>query len=77
MSYPDMKCMQIKIYVHHMEIDKMFDFINGRITTPPNYWINPKDLPESISGGFLEVLLQYDTYLRIREVLEHSIWTDL
>ena len=60
-----------------MEIDKMFDFINGRITTPPNYWINPKDLPESISGGFLEVLLQYDTYLRIREVLEHSIWTDL
>ena len=52
MAYPDMNCMKIKIYVHHMEVDYMFDFINGRIGTPPNYWINPKDLPGSISGGF-------------------------
>lgn len=77
MKYPDMKCMQIKIYVHHMEIDKMFDFINERIDTPPTYWINPKDLPASITGGFLEVLVTYDTYSNIREVLEHSIWSDL
>ena len=77
MAYPDMKCMQIKIYVHHMEIDAMFDFINSRIQTPPNYWINPKDLPGTISGGFLEVLISYGAYTSIREKLEHSSWNDL
>lgn len=77
MAYPDMKCMQIKIYIHHMEIDAMFDFINGRIEMPVEYWVNPKDLPPSISGGFLEVLITYDTYTSIREKLVHSIWTDL
>jgi hypothetical protein len=77
MKYPDMKCMQIKIYVHHMEIDKMFDFINERIDSPPSYWINPKDLPDSITGGFLEVLVPFDTYTNIREIQEHSNWMDL
>ena len=60
-----------------MEVDSMFDFINGRTSMPPNYWINPKDLPGTISGGFLEILINYNTYTSIREVLEHSIWTDL
>lgn len=60
-----------------MEIDAMFDFINKRIDTPPNYWINPKDLPESITGGFLEVLINYKVYSSIREVADHSIWIDL
>ena len=55
----------------------MFDFINGRIEMPVEYWINPKDLPPSISGGFLEVLITYDTYTSIREKLLHSTWTDL
>jgi hypothetical protein len=77
MGYPDMKCMKIKIYVHHMEIDSMFDFINQRISSPPEYWINPKDLPGSITGGFLEVFVDYDTYTSIREVSEHSNWSDL
>jgi len=72
-----MKCMKIKIYVHHMEIDSMFDFINQRISSPPEYWINPKDLPGSITGGFLEVFVDYDTYTSIREVSEHSNWSDL
>jgi hypothetical protein len=77
MGYPDMKCMKIKIYVHHMEIDSMFDFVNQRISSPPEYWINPKDLPGSITGGFLEVFVDYDTYTSIREVSEHSNWSDL
>ena len=77
MGYPDMKCMKIKIYVHHMEIDSMFDFINQRISSPPEYWINPKDLPGSITGGFLEVFVDYDTYTSIREVSEHSNWSYL
>jgi len=79
MEYPniDMKCMQIKIYVHHMEIDSMFDFINGRIKTPPEYWINSSDLPDSVTGGFLEVLVTWETYSEIRQVLEHSSWNRL
>lgn len=77
MGYPDMKCMQIKIYVHHMEVDSMFDYVNGRIENPPHYWINPNDLPETISGGFLEVFVNYDTYTRIREVRLHSTWSQL
>jgi len=55
----------------------MFDFINQRISSPPEYWINPKDLPGSITGGFLEVFVDYDTYTSIREVSEHSNWSDL
>ena len=69
--------MEIKIYVHHMEIDALYDYINGRIKNPPQYWINPKDLPDSISGGFLEVILDYHSYTLIREVLEHSTFGDL
>jgi hypothetical protein len=72
-----MKQMEIKIYVHHMEIDKMFDFINERILNPPPYWINPKDLPGSITGGFLEVLVSFNTYTSIRGVREHSNGMDL
>lgn len=79
MGYPniDMKCMQIRIYVHHMEIDSMFDFINGRTGTPPEYWINKEDLPATISGGFLEVLVDWETYTNVRQVLEHSTWNKL
>lgn len=71
------KYMAISIYVHHMDIDAMFDYINGRIVQPPLYWINPKDLPDSVSGGYLEVTLDYYTYALIREVKEHSTFGDL
>jgi len=79
MSYPniDMKCMQIKIFVHHMEIDLMFDFINGRIKLPAEYYINKDDLPLSITGGYVEVLVDWETYTKIREVAEHSTWKEL
>lgn len=73
----DMTCMQIKIYVHHMEIDAMFDFINDRISTPPNYWINPQELPGTISGGFLEVYVTYMIYDKIRTIRTHNTWSQL
>lgn len=60
-----------------MEIDEMFDFINGRIATPPNYWINSQDLPGSVTGGFLEVFLSYEIYDRIRTLKMHNSWNDL
>ena len=76
-SYSNLKNMSIKIYVHHMSVDELYDYINGRIKTPPQYWINPKDLPGSISGGFLEVNLDYASYTLIREVQDHSTFGDL
>lgn len=60
-----------------MEVDSLFDFINGRTDNLPEYWINPKDLPESISGGFLEIYINYEVYSKIREVREHSNWMNL
>lgn len=76
-DYPNMRSMFITIYVHHMDIDPMYDYINSRIKQPPNYWINPRDLPESISGGFLEVNLTYEIYTLVREIKEHSTFSNL
>ena len=72
-----MNCMNIIMYVHHMEVDALFDFINGRTKILPEYWINPKDLPGSVTGGFLEIAVNYEVYTRIREVREHSSWINL
>ena len=55
----------------------MFDFINGRIATPPNYWINSQDLPGSVTGGFLEVFLSYEIYDKIRTLKIHNSWNNL
>ena len=77
MAYPNMNCMSITLYVHHMEIDSLFDFINGRTDNLPGYWVDPEDLPETISGGFLEINVNYEVYTRIREVREHSTWMNL
>ena len=71
-KYPDMKSMFITVYVHHMDVDMMYDYINGRIQNPPNYWIDYKELPEILSGGFLEIHITYEIYSLIREVKEHS-----
>ena len=69
--------MAVQVYVHHMDVDAFFDFINDRIKEPPNYWINPKDLPPSISGGFLQIAIDFHTYTNIREVKEHSIFGNM
>ena len=71
-DYQDMKSMIVTIYVHHMDVDEMYDFINDRIKNPPNYWIDYKELPELVSGGFLKIQVCYHIYSRIREVKEHS-----
>ena len=69
--------MAINIYVHHMDVDALFDYVNGRIKEPPDYWINPRDLPHSISGGYLEIALDYYSYTLIREVKDHTTFSDL
>lgn len=72
-----LKNMGINIYVHHMDVDELFDYINGRIKEPPHYFINPRDLPGSISGGYLEITVDYQSYTLIREVKEHSTFASL
>ena len=53
MGYPNNKCMVLTIYIHHMLVDELFDFLNDRIDTPPAYWFSEADAPYSISGGYI------------------------
>jgi hypothetical protein len=66
MGYPNNMCMHITIYVHHMQIDELFDFLNDRIDTPPPYWYHHEDAPYSISGGYAAVNVDYHNYQKIR-----------
>jgi len=58
--------MHITIYVHHMQIDELFDFLNDRIDTPPPYWYHHEDARYSISGGYVAVNVDYHNYQKIR-----------
>jgi hypothetical protein len=66
MGKPDMKCMYINIWVHHMQIDELFDFLNGRIDEAPPYWLSEHKLPYSVSGGYVMVSLPYNSYSDLR-----------
>lgn len=66
MGYPNNTCMYITIFVHHMQIDEMFDFLNDRIDTPPPYWYHSEDTPYSISGGYAAINVDYHNYQKIR-----------
>ena len=61
-----MKCMYINIWVHHMQIDELFDFLNGRIDEEPPYWLNEHKVPYSVSGGYVMVSLPYNSYSDLR-----------
>jgi hypothetical protein len=71
MGHPDMKCMYINIWVHHMQVDLLFDFLNGRIDTAPPYWLNEHMVPYSATGGYVLVSLPYDSYSNLRS---HRDW---
>ena len=66
MGKPDMKCMYINIWVHHMQIDELFDFLNGRIDEAPPYWLNEHKVPYSVSGGYVLISLPYNSYSDLR-----------
>jgi len=61
-----MKCMSLSVWVHHMQVDELFDFLNGRIENAPPYWLNEHDAPYSISGGYVMVTLPYNSYSDLR-----------
>jgi hypothetical protein len=66
MGNPNMKCMYVNVWVHHMQLDELFDFLNGRIEDAPPYWLNEYHAPYSISGGYVMVSLPYNSYSDLR-----------
>ena len=40
MAEANMNCMIVNVWVHHMQVDELFDFLNDRIEVAPNYWLN-------------------------------------
>lgn len=62
MKNSDLECMQINIWVHHMQVDQLFDFLNGRIESAPDYYLNEKAAPDSVTGGYVQVALPFNSY---------------
>ena len=42
-----MSCMIINVWIHHMQIDELFDFLNERIDRAPYYWLSEASVPAS------------------------------
>lgn len=62
MAKADLTCMSICIWVHHMHIDQMFDFLNKRIKEAPDFYLSPETVPNSITGGYVQVALSFEAY---------------
>lgn len=75
MAEANMKCMYVNVWVHHMQIDKLFDFLNNRIDDAPPYWLNENNTPYSISGGYVLVSLPYDSYTHLRSCRDWESWS--
>jgi hypothetical protein len=74
MGMPNMKCMYVNIWIHHMQLDELFDFLNERIEEAPPYWLNEQTLPYSISGGYVVISLPYDSYSHLRSYRDWEGW---
>lgn len=74
MDYKDtMKFMAITIWIHHMQIDEMFDFLSGRIDTPPPYWYNHEECPYTATGGYAAIAIPYGEFSKLRSIHD---WAD-
>ena len=67
----------VKIWVHNRESDLMMDFLLDRVATPPNYIIDAREVPKSITGGWIEMSISYDRYLKLRQFHDHVDTTHL
>jgi len=65
--------MVITVYVHHMQIDELFDFLNDRIEETPPYWFSESEAPYSVTGGYVAVTINYEQFCKIRQ--SHT-WDD-
>lgn len=68
-----MEGMYITIWTHHMQVDEVFDFLNDRIETPPAFWYSQEECPYSVTGGYVAINLNYDSFSRLRSVRD---WED-
>jgi len=74
MDYKDtMKFMAISIWIHHMQIDEMFDFLSGRIDNAPPYWYNHEECPYSVTGGYVNIAIPYGQFSELRSMHD---WAD-
>jgi hypothetical protein len=61
----------IKIWVHNMEVDLMVDFLLGMSAKSPDYVIDYREIPDSITGGWVELSIPFNIYLKLRQFKEH------
>lgn len=45
-----------------MEVDLMVDFLFNKSVESPMYFISERDVPDSISGGWVEMSIPYFKY---------------
>ena len=62
----------VKIWVHNMEVDRMVDFLLERIKDAPTYFISETYLPESITGGWIELSITFERYLKLRQTRDYT-----
>ena len=62
MGKPNMECMIVNIWIHHMQVGELFDFLNNRIDEPPNYWYSESSVPRSVTGGYVMISLPFESY---------------
>lgn len=62
----------VKIWVHNMEVDRMVDFLLDRIEGAPHYFTNNSNIPESITGGWIELSITFERYLKLRQCTDTS-----
>jgi hypothetical protein len=55
-----------------MEVDRMVDFLLERIEDAPTYFICETYLPESITGGWIELSITFKRYLKLRQTRDYT-----
>lgn len=61
-----MQCFAISIWIHHMNVDQLFDFLHERIEDAPAYWFSETACPLSVTGGYIMVTLNYGQFDLLR-----------
>tara|TARA_R110000772_G_scaffold59349_4_gene134434 strand:- start:4613 stop:4888 length:276 start_codon:yes stop_codon:yes gene_type:complete len=56
-----------------MQVDEMFDYLSGRIGTPPPYWYNHEECPWTVTGGYTKISIPYSEFTSLRSVQD---WAD-